>query len=194
MPNPLIIDNYDSFTYNLVHMIPNATVIRNDQMTLQEIKDANYSHIIISPGAGSPDNPAYFGVCGKVITEIGKTTPILGICLGMQGISHFFGGKVVSAKNKMHGKISIINHLEKSIFENIPSQIKVMRYHSLVVSDLPECLEVLAITTDDREIMALKHKAYPIFGVQYHPESFATEYGKELVNNFLDLPSINSKS
>lgn len=188
MPKILIIDNYDSFTYNLVQMIPNATVIRNDQLNLEQIRACNYSHIIISPGPGSPDQVAYFGVCGEVILELGKIVPILGICLGMQGISHFFGGKVVSAKNKMHGKISTINHSENSIFKNIPNQIKVMRYHSLVVSDLPNCLEILAKTKDE-EIMALRHREYPIFGVQYHPESFATEYGKDLINNFLNIKS-----
>jgi anthranilate synthase component II len=186
MQKILIVDNYDSFTYNLVQMIPNVTVIRNDQLTLKQIRACNYSHIIISPGPGSPDQFKYFGVCGEVILEL-KTTPILGICLGMQGISHFFGGKVVSTRNKMHGKISTINHSGKSIFANIPNQIKVMRYHSLVVSDLPECLETLAITNEDNEIMAIKHKIHPIFGVQYHPESFATEYGQELINNFLKI-------
>jgi anthranilate synthase component II len=187
MQKILIIDNYDSFTYNLVHMVPNSVVIRNNELTLEQIKAQKFDKIIISPGPGSPDDPKYFGVCSEVILQLGKTIPILGICLGMQGISHFFGGEVKSAKNKMHGKISTINHTQNSIFANIPNNINIMRYHSLVVSNLPDCLEILATSADDREIMAIRHTKYPIFGVQYHPESFASQYGEELINNFLNL-------
>jgi anthranilate synthase component II len=188
----LIIDNYDSFTYNLFHIVPKdipTTIIRNDQMTLDQIRSENYSHIIISPGPGSPDDLAYFGVCGSVILDLGQTIPVLGICLGMQGICHCFGGKVVRAKNKMHGKTSLIKHNSIGIFHNIPTPIMVMRYHSLVAeeSSLPDCLEIVAKSCDDGEIMGLKHKTLPIYGVQFHPESFATEFGSELINNFLKL-------
>lgn len=197
MTKVLIIDNYDSFTYNLYQLVGQVlesnnkpyelNVIRNDELSLQQIKSRNYDKIIISPGPGSPYNPEYFGVCGKVITELGQTTPILGICLGMQGICHFFGGKVVRAKNIMHGKTSLIKHNSKNLFQNLPQNIEVMRYHSLVCTDLPDCLEATSWTIDDGEIMALNHKEYPIFGVQFHPESFATEYGLEIIQNFLSL-------
>ena len=213
-----MIDNYDSFTYNLYQFIGEVLesevqqgnlesfeiiVKRNDEVTLDQVAAEQPDRIIISPGPGSPDDPAYFGVCADVIKELGKTTPLLGVCLGMQGIVHCFGGKVVKAPLPMHGKISPINHNQEGVFANTPNQLEVMRYHSLIAEaeTLPECLDVTAAVGDltadqfsDRlqlktggafEIMGVKHRDYPIHGIQFHPESFATEGGKELVKNFL---------
>ncbi|MGL5252471.1 MAG: anthranilate synthase component II [Moraxella sp.] len=207
----LIIDNYDSFTFNLYQYIgeilseQNAPfevlVKRNDQISVADIKALAPARIIISPGPGSPDDPAYFGVCGEVITELGKTTPLLGVCLGMQGIAHFFGGKVVRASMPMHGKTSPIRHDGEGLYQGLPQHIEIMRYHSLMVdaASLPACLEVTSVVanhahanTDLRqaslcgdEIMGIRHRDYPIQGVQYHPESFATEGAKTLLKNFL---------
>ncbi|UNU74175.1 aminodeoxychorismate/anthranilate synthase component II [Moraxella nasovis] len=213
--NVLIIDNYDSFTFNLYQYIGeilidrqgqtgqnfSVTVKRNDKITLDEIKALNPDRIIISPGAGSPDDPNYFGVCGQVITTLGKTTPLLGVCLGMQGIAHFFGAKVVRANTPMHGKTSPIRHDAKGVYQGLPQGIEIMRYHSLMVDagSLPDCLEITSIVqnfdNDDKdmitasklgdEIMGIRHKTYPIQGVQYHPESFATEGAKRLLGNFI---------
>lgn len=195
----LIIDNYDSFTYNLYQL---AGVIlgdtnkpfvldvrRNDEVTAREIKDAGYDRIIISPGPGRPDDAAYFGVCREVILDIGQTTPVLGVCLGMQGIAHCFGGKVVRAKRPMHGKVSRIGHSGRGLFAGVPQGVNVMRYHSLAVEkkSLPKTLEVTAETRGggQKEIMGLRHKAFPVAGVQFHPESYATEYGRQVLTNFL---------
>lgn len=193
----LIIDNYDSFTYNLYQYIGELLqerekdfvldVVRNDELTLAEIEKRNYDKIIISPGPGDASDSAYFGVCAKVITVLGKQTPILGVCLGMQGIAHYFGGKVVRAEKPMHGKTSIIEHDGKGVFNHIPQDIEVMRYHSLIVEkdSLPQSIIVTATAKDTGEIMGLRHKEYPIEGIQFHPESFATEAGKLLLKNFL---------
>lgn len=209
--NVLIIDNYDSFTFNLYQYIGEilsetgkpftVTVKRNDELTLPQIKALNPDRIIISPGPGSPDNEAYFGVCGQVITELGKTTPLLGVCLGMQGIAHFFGGKVVRASVPMHGKTSPIRHDGNGVYQGLPQHIDIMRYHSLMVDadSLPDCLEVNSVVANPDnlgkslkeaslagdEIMGIRHTVYPIEGVQYHPESFATEGSKQLLANFL---------
>ena len=213
-----IIDNYDSFTYNLYQYIGEIlsterhrgrlehfeiVVKRNDEVTLSDIRAAAPDRIIISPGPGSPEDPAYFGVCAEVIRELGPTTPLLGVCLGMQGIVHVFGGKVVKATLPMHGKISPISHTGEGVFANTPDQLEIMRYHSLMAEaeSLPECLKVTAVVGDlpvdsfdnhsriheggDFEIMGVKHKDHPIHGIQFHPESFATEGGKELIANFL---------
>lgn len=193
----LIIDNYDSFTFNLYQCAGEilkakednfvVDVLRNDGITVEEIKKRNYDKIILSPGPGEPSNRAYFGVCADVLTDLGKTTPILGVCLGMQGMAYVFGGRVKRALKPMHGKISIIKHDGKGIFKNIPQNIEVMRYHSLVAEkkSLPKSLEITAKSQDANEIMGLRHKTYPIEGVQFHPESFATEAGKILLTNFL---------
>jgi anthranilate synthase component 2 len=192
----LIIDNYDSFTYNLYQLVGEILerenrdfvldVFRNDEISLDQIKEAGYERIIISPGPGDPSDKKYFGVCADVLTELGKRIPVLGVCLGMQGIGHYFGGKVSKAANVMHGKTSIISHNGKGLFKGLPQDLEVMRYHSLVVEKkgLPEDLEILA-TSEDGEIMGLSHKEYPISGVQFHPESFATEGGKKILENFL---------
>lgn len=190
----LIIDNYDSFTYNLYQLVGEILererkrftleVFRNDEISVSEIIERKYDRIIISPGPGDPSDKKYFGVCAEVITSLGKNTPVLGVCLGMQGIGHYFGGRVIRAKSVMHGKTSVISHKGESIFKGLPQDLEVMRYHSLVVEDLPKDLEVLA-ESPDGEIMGLMHNKYPISGVQFHPESFATEGGKKILENFL---------
>lgn len=191
----LIIDNYDSFTYNLYQSMGELLeakkiqftldVLRNDKITINEIIKRKYDKIIISPGPGDPGDKAYFGVCSEVIKDIGKKIPVLGVCLGMQGIANCFGGRVVKARVPMHGKISIISHDGKGIFKGLPQGLEVMRYHSLIVEKetLPKVLEITAKA--DGEIMGLRHKKYPIEGIQFHPESFATEGGKEILINFL---------
>lgn len=191
----LIIDNYDSFTYNLFQYVGSLLetkrlqftldVVRNDKITAKEINKRKYNRIIISPGPGNPSDKKYFGVCSEVITNIGRKTPVLGVCLGMQGIAHYFGGRVTRAKLPMHGKTSIINHNGKGIFAFLPQGLEVMRYHSLIAEKetLPKVLEITAETDD--EIMGLRHKIYPIEGIQFHPESFATEGGKRILTNFL---------
>ncbi|MCX7747517.1 MAG: aminodeoxychorismate/anthranilate synthase component II [Clostridia bacterium] len=186
----LIIDNYDSFTYNLYQYIgeinPDIEVYRNDKITVSQIKDKNPSHIIISPGPGFPKDA---GISIEVIREMGKTTPILGVCLGHQAIGEAFGGKVVHAKELMHGKASDVDVANRcKIFDSLPERIRVGRYHSLIVENetLPEELIITAKTTDG-EIMGLKHKEYPVFGIQFHPESILTPDGKTMLRNFLEV-------
>ena len=191
----LILDNYDSFTFNLYQYVGEILqskldsfvidVIRNDQISLDDIKKKKYDKIIISPGPGDPSDSAYFGVCAEVLTKLGENTPVLGVCLGMQGMAFCFGGKVVRAKLPMHGKVSFIKHDGKGLFKGLPQNLEVMRYHSLVADSksLPKVLEVTARV--GKEIMGLRHKKYPIQGIQFHPESFATEGGKKILTNFL---------
>ncbi len=193
----LIIDNYDSYTYNLYQLVGDllskkneafsVEVFRNDEVTLEQIEKGKYDRIIISPGPGDPSDKNYFGVCGQVLTDLGKNIPILGVCLGMQGMAYYFGGKVIRAKKPMHGKTSIISHDGKGLFEGLPQDLEVMRYHSLIADadSLPKVLEITASSMDSKEIMGLRHKKFPIEGVQFHPESFATEGGKEILTNFL---------
>lgn len=193
----LIIDNYDSFTFNLYQYVGeiltakdggfNLDVARNDEISLGEMKKRKYEKIIISPGPGDPSDSKYFGVCADVIKKCGQEIPILGVCLGMQGIAYHFGGKVVKALVPMHGKTSIIKHDGQNVFNKVPQNIEVMRYHSLIAEkqSLPECLEITATSIDTDEIMGLRHKIYPIVGIQFHPESFATEGGKLILENFL---------
>lgn len=190
----LIIDNYDSFTYNLYQYVGalggNPVVVRNDAITLDQVKEGGCSHVIISPGPGDPTDPHYFGICRDVILECGKTISVLGVCLGHQGIIAAFGGKVVRAPVIKHGKTSLITHEGKGIFRNIPHPLKGMRYHSLVGEKviLPSCLEVTAVSQDDGQIMGVRHRELPIEGIQFHPESIGTEYGMELLKNFLRPP------
>lgn len=201
----LIIDNFDSFTFNLYQTVGEILedagksfeleVKRNNELSLAEIKDKQYDRIIISPGPGAPDDQAYFGVCGQVIMELGKIIPVLGVCLGMQGIGHYFGGRVVRAERPKHGKTSILEHDTRGVFAGLPQGLEVMRYHSLVVEtkSLPKCLEISAVTLSDsgaKEIMGLRHKEYPIEGIQFHPESFATEGGKKMLENFLTMSKV----
>jgi len=193
----LIIDNYDSFTFNLYQYVGEILtnkgeeflldVVRNDDITVDQIVEKEYSKIIISPGPGDPADSKYFGVCTDVITKIGKTVPVLGVCLGMQGMAHYFGGKVVRAEKPMHGKTSTIKHDGKGVFTNLPQDLEVMRYHSLIVEkkSLPNSLKITATSNDTGEIMGLRHTSYPIEGIQFHPESFASVGGKVLLTNFL---------
>ena len=172
----LIIDNYDSFVYNLAQILGelgvSSDVIRNDKITLEQIKNKKYDAIIISPGPGTPKDKKYFGICGEVINELGPTIPILGVCLGHQGIIQCFGGKVVNAGNVRHGKTSPIKHYENSIFKNVNNPFQATRYHSLVGDKtiIPDSLKITAIAEDDGEIMGVSHKKYLIEGVQFHPE------------------------
>lgn len=185
----LVIDNYDSFTYNLVQYFgelgAEQKVVRNDAITLDEIAELNPSHICISPGPGTPDDA---GISCEVIREFGQNIPLFGVCLGHQSIGQVFGGKVIRAERLMHGKTSFMHHEGKSVFQGLPNPFEATRYHSLIVEKetFPDCLEITAWTDQD-EIMGLKHKDYPIHGVQFHPESILTNYGKELVHNFLKL-------
>lgn len=209
----LIIDNYDSFTFNLYQYAgeillsgsfcsdSDVIVRRNKEIDVAGIVNLSPDKIIISPGPGSPDDEKYFGVCKQAILELGKTTPILGVCLGMQGIAHCFGGHVIRAPIPMHGKISAIEHNNQGVFKNMPQRLEVMRYHSLMVDafSLPDCLEITSIVNDEasacsdfslaakqgKVIMGIKHRHYPIEGIQFHPESFATEGAKSLLRNFL---------
>ena len=198
----LLIDNYDSFTYNLYQYVGEILgsldggfkldVIRNDESNLESIQGKNYDRIIISPGPGDPKDKEYFGVCSDVILELGKTIPILGVCLGMQGIAHYYGGKVVRARVPKHGKTDKISHDCKGVFYDLPQEIEVMRYHSLVAEEvsLPDCLQITSrvISDEAKEIMGLRHKIFPIEGIQFHPESFATEGGMKMIENFLLKP------
>jgi len=189
----LIIDNYDSFVYNIAQLLGelgvSSDVVRNDKITVDEIKKRNYDAIVISPGPGTPEDERYFGICTKVITEIGPTKPILGICLGHQGIIHAFGGKVVNAGHVRHGKTSPIQYSESPLFEGVQNPFRATRYHSLVGDKtiIPDVLEVTATALDDKEIMAVRHKKYPIEGVQFHPESIMTGEGKKILSNFVRL-------
>jgi anthranilate synthase component 2 len=187
----LMIDNYDSFTYNIVQYCKelgaDLKVIRNDELTIDEIKALNPEKIILSPG---PSTPNEAGVTLDVIEAFKDTTPIFGVCLGHQSIAQAFGAKVVRAKNMMHGKTSQIKkEQETTIFKELPNEFTQTRYHSLVVdkNSVPECIKITATSLDDKEIMALEIEGKPIFGVQFHPESIMSEYGHKILNNFLQL-------
>ena len=183
----IILDNYDSFTYNLFQYVgeinPEVRVIRNDVVTVGELREMNPSHLIISPGPGFPVDA---GISIEAIREIGPQIPTLGICLGHQAMGEAFGGKVVHAARRVHGKVDIIHHEKSVILKGLPPSFGAARYHSLVVSptELPSELKVTA-WTDQEEIMAMEHESHPIFGLQFHPESMATEYGREMLKNFL---------
>ncbi|MFH1281796.1 MAG: aminodeoxychorismate/anthranilate synthase component II [Candidatus Omnitrophota bacterium] len=185
----LMIDNYDSFTYNLVQYLgelgQRVLVYRNDALTLKDIKQLNPQNIVISPGPGRPEDA---GISCAVIREFRGKIPILGVCLGHQAIGYCFGGKIVQAKRLMHGKTSKIYHNKKDIFKNIPYPFLATRYHSLLVEKeaLPSCLEITA-WTKEFEIMGLKHKEYSLWGLQFHPESILTKCGKNILANFLGL-------
>lgn len=185
----LLIDNYDSFTYNLFQQIgnfqPDIRVIRNDVMTLEEIEQLQPEAIIISPGPGRPEQA---GKCMEIIQRYYNTIPILGICLGHQAIAAAFGGRVKAAKTIMHGKMSTIVHKSNGVFVDLPINLEVMRYHSLAVEKetLPDCLEIQA-QTEDGEIMAIYHKDFPVIGIQFHPESIGTREGDKMIRNFLRI-------
>jgi len=187
----LIIDNYDSFTYNLYQMVgeiyPHIEVRRNNEITVDQIRELNPMGIIISPGPGSPDKNRDFGVSMQVIKELGSEIPILGVCLGHQGIFLAYGGEI-SRNEPVHGKQSSIYHTEKGIFNGIPSPLTAARYHSLFCVDktTPDCIEITARTSNGM-IMGLKHKNKPIYGLQFHPESIGTSQGINLLKNFVEI-------
>ena len=187
----LMIDNYDSFTYNVVQYCrelgADLKIIRNDEMSVQEIANLHPEKIIVSPGPASPDEA---GITLDVIRYFKDKVPILGICLGHQSIAQVFGGDVIRAKNMMHGKTSIMKQTQQcALFKDIPQEFIATRYHSLIVdkNTLPDIIEPTAFSSDDDEIMALKIKDKEIYGVQFHPESIMSEYGHELIGNFLKL-------
>jgi anthranilate synthase component 2 len=185
----LVIDNYDSFTYNLVHFLgelgAHSTVKRNDKITLDEIAALAPEAIVLSPGPATPDTA---GICLSLIARFAPTTPILGVCLGHQALGQAFGGDVIRAPELMHGKTSKINHTGKGLFRGLNSGFEATRYHSLIVKPetLPATLEVTA-STDDGLIMGMQHRQYPSHGVQFHPESIASENGHAILQNFLNL-------
>ncbi len=187
----LVIDNYDSFVYNLVQYIgelgADPLVYRNDQISLQKAKKIEPNGIVLSPGPGTPEDIKYFGVCSEIIRQMGSRIPVLGVCLGHQGIIHSFGGRIARANNIMHGKTSMIKHDGDGVLRGMKNPFRATRYHSLVGdrSKLPSCLKVTALSLDDKEIMGVRHVSYPIEGVQFHPESILTENGKKIIENFL---------
>jgi anthranilate synthase component II len=188
----LVIDNYDSFTWNLVQYLgelgAEMAVHRNDEIAVDQVADMEPSAIVISPG---PCTPAEAGISVDLVRRLGPTTPILGVCLGHQAIGAAYGGRVVRASRLMHGKTSPITHSEDSIFRGLPSPLTVARYHSLVIdpATVPEELEVIATTAEvgfESEIQAVRHRSHPVWGVQFHPESIASEHGLTLLRNFLE--------
>ena len=189
----LLIDNYDSFTYNLVHYVEelnySVKIFRNDKVTLNEIKRLNPKKIIISPG---PCTPNEAGICVRMIKKFYKNVPILGVCLGHQSIGQAFGAKIIKADKIMHGKTSEMENLSSSIFKGLPKKFHATRYHSLIIkkNTLPDYFKIISKTTDNGKdvIMGIEHKEYPCFGVQFHPESIASvPYGKKIMKNFLKL-------
>ena len=187
----LVIDNYDSFVYILVQYVGELgggpVVHRNDQISLDGAKKLQPDRILISPGPGTPENPRYFGTCSAILREMSPTIPTLGVCLGLQGIVHVFGGRITRAKRLMHGKTSLIQHDGEAVFRDVKNPLQATRYHSLVAekASIPACLKVTAEALDDGEVMGVRHRAYPIEGVQFHPESILTEDGLKIIRNFL---------
>lgn len=192
----LLIDNYDSFTYNLVHYLgelgADSVVVRNDKITADEAIAQKPRAIVLSPG---PCTPNEAGVCLDLIKKAGPTIPLLGVCLGHQSIGQSYGGKVVRAPQPMHGKLSTITNTGKGIFKGLPQSFEITRYHSLIVerTSLPDCLEITAETSDGI-IMGLQHTSHPVHGVQFHPESIASQQGHALLANFLTLAGFKVKS
>jgi anthranilate synthase/aminodeoxychorismate synthase-like glutamine amidotransferase len=185
----LLIDNYDSFTYNIYQYLgclgAKVKVVRNDAISVKDVARLKPEAIVLSPGPGTPDES---GITLETITTYAGKIPILGVCLGHQSIGQAFGGKVIRAGKLMHGKTSVIKHTNKGVFKGLPNPLEVTRYHSLIVErkSLPDCLEVTA-TTDDGLIMGLRHKRFLVEGVQFHPESYVTQNGMDILQNFLDL-------
>ncbi|WP_226037171.1 anthranilate synthase component II [Aquibacillus saliphilus] len=183
----LLIDNYDSFTYNLYQYVSElgkqVKVFRNDRITIDEINDLNPEAIILSPGPGTPTQA---GICIDVVKQLSEEIPILGICLGHQAIGAAFGAEIIHAKQIKHGKTSQLNHQDDKVFKGLAQSLEVMRYHSLSIkrNTVPDELEITAVAIDDDEIMAIKHKQLPIYGLQFHPESIGTKEGKTILNNF----------
>jgi len=190
----LIIDNYDSFTFNLYQYLAelggNPTVVKNDDIDLDGVREFGASHVVISPGPGRPGRLADFGVCSDIIREMCGEVPILGVCLGCQGIAEVFGGSVVQAPEIMHGKRSKIKiGADSKLFVGLNDEFEAMRYHSLVVDkhSLPDFIEVTCSTLDNDLVMGLQHRGFDLFGVQFHPESIGTDAGKKILENFLSV-------
>ena len=187
----LIVDNYDSFVYNLAQYVgervDQVVVKRNDEISVNKVRELKPDKIILSPGPGTPSNSRYFGSCTSIIRSLGNDVPTLGVCLGHQGIVHAFGGRIVRARNLRHGKTSPIKHDGKGIFQSIQNPFDATRYHSLVAErrSLPDVLTITAESLDDHEIMGVRHRELPIEGVQFHPESILTAPGHRLIENFL---------
>ena len=188
----LIIDNFDSFVYNLAQYVGSLgaqpLVYRNNEINVVDASKLKPDRIIISPGPGRPDDARYFGNCVEIIRKLGPIIPTLGVCLGHQGIAYAYGGSIVRATQLMHGKTSLIRHDQRGLYADLPNPLKATRYHSLVCSrtDFPECLEENATSLDDNEIMGFKHREYSIYGVQFHPESILTSEGMGIMRNFLE--------
>ena len=188
----LIIDNYDSFVYNLAQYVgelgAEIIVCRNDQITLEQARELKPDRIVLSPGPGTPEDAHDFGVCRAILQNLSCEVPTLGVCLGHQGIVSTFGGKVVRAKRLMHGKTSSIKHDGKGLFKGVRNPFVATRYHSLAGErkTIPSCLEVSAVSADDGEVMSVRHIEFPIEGVQFHPESVLCEDGKLIIKNFLE--------
>jgi anthranilate synthase/aminodeoxychorismate synthase-like glutamine amidotransferase len=199
-PSVVILDNYDSFVFNLYQRIGElcgvaATVVRNDRISVDGVRALAPTHLVISPGPGNPEDPAAFGVCGAVIRELGPTVPLLGVCLGHQGIGAALGGRVIRAE-PVHGKTSLVHHRGQGVLAGLPSPFRAMRYHSLVLDEaaLPDGLEVTARTSDGT-VMGVRHRRWPVEGVQFHPESIGTPQGIRLLANFLgvaDAPRVDA--
>lgn len=198
MARALIIDNYDSFTHNLAQLlhglVDEVQVARNDEIDLDGVRALAPDHILLSPGPGRPEVERDFGVCAPILQAAKEgllAQPILGVCLGHQGIAHAFGARVVRAPTVMHGKSSLVLHHGRDLFEGLDNPFEAMRYHSLVVdpTSLPDCLEAVAHTSDG-VLMALRHRSLPIFGVQFHPESIGTPLGRRLVARFLGVEEV----
>jgi anthranilate synthase component 2 len=191
----VLIDNYDSFTYNLVHYLGElgaaCEVYRNDKITVAEVMKLKPKAIVLSPG---PCTPNEAGICLDLIAKAGPLLPVLGVCLGHQAIGQSYGGKVIRAPRPMHGKLSTIHHSGKGLFKALPNRFEATRYHSLIVEQksLPDCLEVTA-HTDDGLTMGLAHKIHPVHGVQFHPESIASEHGHAMLANFLELAGMSPR-
>lgn len=187
----LIIDNYDSFVYNLVQYVGELKggpiVYRNDQISIEQAEKLQPDRIIISPGPRTPEDPKYFGTCSAILRQMSPKIPTLGVCMGCQGIVYVFGGRIVRAKRLMHGKTSMVRHDGKAVFKDVKNPLRATRYHSLVAekASIPSCLEITAEALDDLEVMGVRHTVYPIEGVQFHPESILTDDGMRMIKNFL---------
>jgi anthranilate synthase component II len=189
----LVIDNYDSFVYNIAQRLgelkAEPKVVRNDKITLNSIENMNPDAIVLSPGPGHPADRKYFGICNDIIIDVGPKIPILGVCLGHQGIVNALGGNIINAGKVIHGKISTIEYSSDELFENVNNPFKATRYHSLVADPkkIPKCLKVIAKARDDGEIMGVSHRQYLIKGVQFHPESILTREGPKILLNFISM-------
>jgi len=189
----LVVDNYDSFVYNIVQILGKLNiqtlVERNDRISFASVRKMNPDGIVVSPGPGHPADRKYFGNCIDIIVNLGPTTPILGVCLGHEGIVNAFGGSIINAKKVRHGKTSPIEYQSSKLFENISNPFRATRYHSLVAdpNNIPFCLKVTAKSLDDGEIMGVRHKQYPIEGIQFHPESVLTADGPMIFQNFISM-------